>query len=69
MCGVVGSVGSTAGAEETGIRHALATPDLSTVVVGVASLGQLEEALAAFEAEPLPDAALAEVEACYDEGP
>ena len=54
---------------QTAIRHALANPDLSTVVVGVASLGQLEEALAAFEAEPLPDAALAEVEACYDEGP
>jgi hypothetical protein len=38
------------------------------VVVGVASPGQLEEALAAFEAGPLPGAALAEVEAPYQEG-
>ncbi len=54
---------------QTAIRHALANPDLSSVVVGVASLAQLEEALAAFEAGPLPEVALAEVKACYGEGP
>ena len=53
---------------QTAVRHALANPDLSTVVVGVASLGQLDEALVAFEAGPLPAAAMAEVEACYAEG-
>src|SRR3954451_11145350 len=54
---------------QTAIRHALANPDLSTVVVGVASLDQLDEALTDFEEGPLPGAALAEVEALYDEGP
>ena len=53
---------------QAAIRHALANPDLSTVVVGVASLEQLDEALAAFEAGPLPEPALAEIEACYGEG-
>lgn len=52
----------------TAIRYALANPDLSTVVVGLATLDHLEEALAAFEAGPLPEAALAEIEACYGEG-
>ena len=53
---------------QTAIRHALANPDLATVVVGVASLEQLDEALAAFGAGPLPGPALDEVEACYGEG-
>jgi aryl-alcohol dehydrogenase-like predicted oxidoreductase len=53
---------------QTAIRHALASPVLSTVVVGVASLAQLDEALAAFDAGPLPEATLAEVEARYGEG-
>ena len=52
---------------QTAIRHALANPELSTVVVGVASLEQLDEALASFEAGPLPEPALAEIEACYGE--
>jgi D-threo-aldose 1-dehydrogenase len=53
---------------QAAVRHALANPDLSTVVVGVASLEQLDEALAAFEAGPLPEGAVAEIEACYAEG-
>ncbi|HET6466753.1 MAG TPA: aldo/keto reductase [Geminicoccaceae bacterium] len=53
---------------QTAIRHALANPDLSTVVVGLATLDHLDEALAAFAAGPLPDAAMAELEAVYAEG-
>ena len=47
------------------IDHALAHPDLSTVVIGAASLMQLDEALATLETGPLPGSALAEVERCY----
>ena len=52
---------------QTAIRYALANPDLSTVVVGLATLEHLEEALAAFEAGPLPETTLAEIEDCYGE--
>lgn len=66
---VLGRLGPGHGTRaQAAIRHALANADLSTLVVGVASLGQLDEALAAFEAGPLPAAALAEVEAAYVEG-
>jgi aryl-alcohol dehydrogenase-like predicted oxidoreductase len=44
------------------IDHALANPDLSTAVIGAASLMQLDEALATLETGPLPGSALAEVE-------
>jgi L-galactose dehydrogenase/L-glyceraldehyde 3-phosphate reductase len=50
---------------QTAIRHALANPDLSTVVVGVATLDQLDEALAALAMGPLPGEALAALEECY----
>jgi len=54
---------------QAAIRHALANPDLSTVVVGVTGLEQLDEALAAVQAgPPLPGAALDEVEGCCQEG-
>ena len=53
---------------QAAIRFALANPDLSTVVVGLATLDQLDEALAAFEAGPLPDAALGRIDASYGEG-
>ena len=46
---------------QTAIRYALANPDLSTIVVGVATLEQLDEALAGIAAGPLPEAALAEL--------
>lgn len=52
---------------QTAIRYALANPDLSTIVVGLADLAQLDEALEAFAAGPLPEDALAEVEACLPE--
>lgn len=53
---------------QAAIRFALAEPGLATLVVGVATVGQLDEALAAVAAGPLPDAALAAVESCYAEG-
>ena len=66
---IFGRLGGAHGTRaQAAIRHALANRDLSTLVVGVASLEQLDEALAAFEAGPLPGAATAEVEACYGEG-
>jgi L-galactose dehydrogenase/L-glyceraldehyde 3-phosphate reductase len=52
---------------QTAIRYALANADLSTVVVGLATLEQLDEALEAFAAGPLPQAAMAEIETCYGE--
>jgi D-threo-aldose 1-dehydrogenase len=50
---------------QAAIRFALANPDLSTTVVGVETLDQLDEALTGFEAGPLPAAALAEIAACH----
>ncbi|HMR32729.1 MAG TPA: aldo/keto reductase [Geminicoccaceae bacterium] len=52
---------------QTAIRYALANPDLSTIVVGLASLAQLDEALEAFAAGPLPPDALDEIEAVFPE--
>jgi L-galactose dehydrogenase/L-glyceraldehyde 3-phosphate reductase len=53
---------------QTAIRFALANPDLACVVVGLAELSHLEEALAAAEMGPLPDEALAELDALYAQG-
>ena len=50
---------------QTAVRFALANPDLACVVVGLATRDHLEEALAAAELGPLPEAALAELEALY----
>jgi L-galactose dehydrogenase/L-glyceraldehyde 3-phosphate reductase len=50
---------------QTAIRYALANPDLATIVVGLATLEHLDEALEAFAAGPLPPSALAAVETCY----
>lgn len=50
---------------QAAIRYALANPDLSTVLVGMAELGHLDEALAAFAAGPLPPDRVAALEACY----
>ena len=52
---------------QAAIRYALANPDLSTVVVGLATLAQLDEALEAFAAGPLPAEALEELEAGFAE--
>jgi len=53
---------------QTALRFAQAHPDLSTIVVGVADLAQLDEALAAFAMGPLPAEAMAEIEAAYAAG-
>jgi D-threo-aldose 1-dehydrogenase len=53
---------------QTAIRFALANPDISGVVVGLAELSHLEEALLAAEMGPLPDEALAELRALYERG-
>ncbi len=47
------------------IRHALANPDIGTVVVGMAELDHLEQALAAVELGPLPAAAIEALEPVY----
>ena len=44
---------------QTAIRFALANPDIACVLVGMAELAHLEEALAAAAMGPLPDEALA----------
>ncbi|HSA81302.1 MAG TPA: aldo/keto reductase [Geminicoccaceae bacterium] len=50
---------------QTAIRFALANPDISCVLVGMAELAHLEEALAAAEMGPLPDEALRELREVY----
>lgn len=52
---------------QAAIRYALANPDLSTVVVGLATLAHLDEALEAFARGPLPAEALDEIEAGFAE--
>lgn len=47
------------------VRYALANDALSTIVVGTASLEQLDEALAAFAAGPLEPAAVERIEAVH----
>jgi aryl-alcohol dehydrogenase-like predicted oxidoreductase len=53
---------------QTAIRFALANPDIAGVVVGLAELSHLEEALAAAEMGPLPHEALTELRALYARG-
>jgi D-threo-aldose 1-dehydrogenase len=50
---------------QTAIRFALANPDIAGVLVGMAELAHLEEALAAAAMGPLPEAALAELSDLY----
>ena len=51
---------------QTAIRFSLANPDVSCVVIGLAELAHLEEALAGAEKGPLPDDAIAELNDLYD---
>jgi D-threo-aldose 1-dehydrogenase len=53
---------------QTAIRFGLAEPRIDCVVVGLAELSHLEEALAAAEMGPLPDEALAELREVYARG-
>jgi D-threo-aldose 1-dehydrogenase len=50
---------------QTAIRFALANRDISCVLVGMAELAHLDEALAAAEMGPLPDEALRELREVY----
>jgi L-galactose dehydrogenase/L-glyceraldehyde 3-phosphate reductase len=50
---------------QTAIRFALANPDLACVIVGLAELGHLEQALGAAELGPLPAAALDRLDRLY----
>ena len=57
---VFGAVGSGYGTRaQTAIRFSLANPDIACVLVGLAELSHLDEALAAADLGPLPDEALA----------
>ena len=53
---------------QTAIRFALAEPQLSCIVVGLAELSHLEEALAAEALGPLDGTALAEIDGVYQHG-
>jgi L-galactose dehydrogenase/L-glyceraldehyde 3-phosphate reductase len=53
---------------QTAIRFALANPDISGIVVGMAELDHLEQALAAAEMGPLPEDALAALREVYASG-
>ena len=53
---------------QTAIRFALANPGIACVLVGMAELGHLEEALAAAALGPLPDEALARARELYAAG-
>ena len=50
---------------QTALRVVLANPDIAGAVIGLAELDHLDEALAAVEAGPLPDDALAALDAVY----
>jgi D-threo-aldose 1-dehydrogenase len=50
---------------QSAIRFALANPDISCVLVGMAELAHLDEALAAAEMGPLPDEALRDLREVY----
>jgi L-galactose dehydrogenase/L-glyceraldehyde 3-phosphate reductase len=50
---------------QTAIRYALAHPNVSGVLVGFAELDYIDEALAAVAMGPLPEQALAELDALY----
>lgn len=53
---------------QTAVRFALANADISCAIVGLASLGHLDEALAGAEAGALPEEALARLEGVYASG-
>jgi len=53
---------------QTAVRYALAEPRFACVVIGLAEIGHLEEALAAAEAGPLDGDALALIDSVYAAG-
>ena len=50
---------------QTALRFGLANPDLACVVIGMAELAHLDEALAAAEMGPLPQEALDRLNTAY----
>ncbi len=50
---------------QTALRFGLANPDIACVVFGLAELAHLDEALAAAEMGPLPQAALDQLNTAY----
>jgi len=64
---VLGSKYGTAA--QTALRFGLACPLLSTIVVGIGETRHLDEALAAAEMGPLPDAAMADLEPLWRSHP
>ena len=64
--GVDATLGTEYGTRaQTAIRFALANDDIAAAIIGLADVGQLDEALAAAASGPLPSAALARLEALY----
>jgi D-threo-aldose 1-dehydrogenase len=63
-------LGSTYGTgAQTAVRFGLGCPLLSTIVIGIGATSHLDEALAAAEMGPLPDAAVAAVEELWRSHP
>ena len=50
---------------QTAIRYALANPDISCVIIGLAELDHLEKALAAEQMGPLPATAIGQLHELY----
>jgi L-galactose dehydrogenase/L-glyceraldehyde 3-phosphate reductase len=53
---------------QTAVRFALANPDVSCAIVGLATLEHLEQALAGAESGPLPEDAIARLDRVYESG-
>ena len=53
--------GHAATLPEVALRYVIAHPAISTVLIGIATIEQLEQAIAAVEKGPLPPAALRRV--------
>lgn len=66
---VFGSLGEDFGTRaQTAVRFALAEPRLSTVVIGLAEIAHLEEALAAEEMGPLPAEGMTKLRTVWERG-
>ena len=53
---------------QTAVRFAIANPDVSGAIVGLATLAHLDEALAGAESGPLPEEAMAALDSVYESG-
>jgi aryl-alcohol dehydrogenase-like predicted oxidoreductase len=65
--GALKSLGSGYGTRaQAALRFSLGNPDLSCIVIGLAELAHLEEAIAGYAMGPLPSPALENLEAAYE---